>query len=161
MSDPSNDPVIATLSASPPRRWTGTVMLTFLGGLMVYLALSVPFSVSQIGLFLCGLIALFAATRMHTSTAQEIELTQTELRIKGGIVLAQVANIARVERGAFAFKPSNGFLVSLKEAGPRGWALGLYWRFGKRLGVGGVTGAPQTKGMAEALAILIAARNQT
>jgi hypothetical protein len=154
-----SDPVIATLAASPPRRWTGTVMLSFLGGLLIYLALSVPFSAPQVILILCGLFVLFAASRLLAATAQVIELTQTELRVKDGVVLAKLADITKVERGAFAFKPSNGFLVSTKESGPRRWSLGMYWCFSRRIGVGGVTGAPQSKGMAEAIAVLIAERD--
>lgn len=152
------EPVIASLEASPPRRWTGTVMLALLGGLLIYLASSVPFSVSQLALFLGGLFALFAAQRLNAATSQVIELTKSTLRLQDGPVLAEIANIANVERGAFAFKPSNGFLITLKESGPRRWAPGLFWCFSKRIGIGGVTGASQTKGMAEALAILVAER---
>jgi uncharacterized protein (DUF58 family) len=122
-----SDPVIATLAASPPRRWTGTVMLSFLGGLLIYLALSVPFSAPQVILILCGLFVLFAASRLLAATAQVIELTQTELRVKDGVVLAKLADITKVERGAFAFKPSNGFLVSTKESAPY-WCGRCYWR---------------------------------
>lgn len=151
-----SDPVLASLTASAPRRWTGTITLALLGFLLVYLAFSVPFGVSQIFLFLGGIGVLVAASRLHTATQQVIELTKSELRVQNGPVLAKVSNIAKVERGAFAFKPSNGFLVSLKVAGQRRWALGMYWSFSKRVGVGGVTGAPQTKVMSEALAVLIA-----
>lgn len=156
-----SNPVIATLTASPPRRWTGTIMLGILGALLIYLAFSVPFSLSQIALIVCGIIALIAASRLFAATGQIIELTKSELRVRDGIVLAQISNVAKIERGAFAFKPSNGFLISTKENGPRRWSPGLYWCFSKRIGVGGVTGAPQTKGMAEAIAILIAERDQT
>jgi len=151
-----SDKIIATLAASPPRRWTGTVIMAMLGGLLIYLALSVSVSVSQIVLIVFGGCVLFGAMLLHNSTQQVIELTQEHLRVQRGIVLADVSNIAKVERGAFAFKPSNGFLVSLKEPGPRRWSLGLYWCFGRRIGVGGVTGAPQSKAMAEAIAMLIA-----
>lgn len=151
-----SDPVIATLTASPPRRWTGTVMLGLLGVLLIYLAFSVPFGVSQIVLILCGASVIAAASRLYTATAQMIELTKTELRVKDGVVLTELSNIANVERGAFAFKPSNGFLVTTKQSGPRRWSPGMYWCFAKRIGIGGVTGAPQSKGMAETLSILIA-----
>ena len=153
-----SDPVIAILEASPPRRFLGTGMLLLLGGLLIYLALALPFSGSQVLLILGGLAGLFAAMRLHAATAQVIELTASQLRIKDGAVLAELDNIEKVERGAFAFKPSNGFLVSLKQKGPRRWAPGLFWAFSRKIGVGGVTGAPQTKGMAEALAILVAER---
>ena len=154
-----SDPVIATLAASPPRRWTGTVMLSLLGGLLIYVALSVSFSLSQVVLILSGIGVLLAASRLFSATAQVIELTQNELRVRDGVILAKLEDITKVERGAFAFKPSNGFLVSTKTSGPRRWSPGMYWCFSSRIGVGGVTGAPQSKGMAEAIAVLIAERN--
>lgn len=154
-----SDPVLAVLEASPPRRFLGTGMLSLLGGLLIYLAFALPLSAAQLLLILSGLAGLFAATRLHAATEQVIELTATQLRVKDGIVLAELDNIEKVERGAFAFKPSNGFLVTLKQAGPRRWAPGLFWAFSRKIGVGGVTGLPQTKAMAEALAILIAERD--
>jgi uncharacterized membrane protein YjjB (DUF3815 family) len=66
-----SDPVIATLTASPPRRWTGTVMLGLLGVLLIYLAFSVQFGVSQIVLILCGASVIAAASRLYTATAHE------------------------------------------------------------------------------------------
>lgn len=156
-----SDQVIATLAASPPRRFTGTGMLALLGGLLIYLAFELPTGGSQILLLVLGVAALLASARLHRATSQVIELTAQELRIKDGSVLAKVDDIQKVERGAFAFKPSNGFLVTLKSNGPRRWAPGLFWSFSRKIGVGGVTGAPQTKGMAEALAILIAERDLT
>lgn len=162
MPDPSTDPsqaqVVATLAASPPRRYMGTAMLGMLGFLMLYLSLSVPTGGSQFMLVAFGLLGIYASYRLYDASGHVIELTTEQLRVQSGVVLAELSNIKKVERGAFAFKPSNGFLVTLKETAPRRWAPGLFWSFSRQLGVGGVTGAPQTKGMAEALAILIAER---
>ena len=69
-------------------------------------------------------------------------------------------DIARVERGAFALRPSNGFLLHLHAPGPRAWAPGLWWRLGRRLGVGGVTAAGQSKGMAEILTAMLVERDR-
>ncbi len=158
MSDPMSDPVIATLAASPPRRFVGVAMLAMLGGLLVYLALALPFSGTQVFLILGGLASLWAGARMHSATSQLLELSQEELRVKDGPILAKIADIEKVERGPFAFKPSNGFLITLKSQGTRRWAPGLFWSFSRKIGVGGVTGAPQTKGLAEAMSALVAER---
>ena len=163
MPDTSHDPsevrVVATLTASPPRRYLGTAMLGMLGFLMLYLSISVPSGGAQFLLIAFGLLGIYASYRLFDATSQIIELTTQELRLQSGTVLAELSNIQKVERGAFAFKPSNGFLVTLKESGPRRWAPGLFWSFSRQLGVGGVTGAPQSKGMAEAIAILVAERD--
>ena len=72
--------------------------------------------------------------------------------------MAPIDDIIRVERGAFAFKPSNGFVVSLKQKTARAWIPGLYWKFSSRIGIGGVTAPADAKFMADALAVLIAGR---
>lgn len=150
---------VVTLHASPPRRFLAVSMLALLGGLLIYLALSIPFGASQIAVMLGGAFALAAAVRLQSATAQVLELTAQGLRVQGGVELAALDAIVKVERGAFAFKPSNGFAITLRESHSRLWAPGLYWRFGRRLGIGGVTGAPQSKVMAEALAVMLAARS--
>ena len=104
-----SDPVIATLAASPPRRFMGTAMLALLGGLLLYLAFELQMGASQVLLLGMGIGALLASARLHRATAQVIELTPEHLRIQGGAVLAEINDIEKVERGAFAFKPSNGF----------------------------------------------------
>jgi hypothetical protein len=159
MFDPEAGPVSLELTASPPRRYVGVGMLALLGGLLVFLSVSLPFGIGQIVILAVGILALWGATRQYTATAQVLELTETEFRVIGGPVLAGIEDIEKVERGAFAFKPSNGFLVTLKTSSPRRWAPGLFWCMGRRIGVGGVTGAPQTKAMAEAMAGLIAMRS--
>lgn len=149
---------IATLSASPPRRFFGVFVLGLLGALLVYLALTMPFSGPQMLVLATGVFALFATMRLNNATKTSLILTETELRTSTGTVLTTVANMAAVERGAFAFKPSNGFLLRLKQPAPRRWVPGMYWGYGTRLGVGGVTGAPQSKGMAELISSMIAAQ---
>jgi len=93
---------------------------------------------------------------LRRSTMQEIELTRTEIRTSDGRVLTELDNVIKVEKGAFAFKPSNGFLVRLKTPSGRGWAPGIWWQGGTYLGIGGVVSAGQSKAMAEILAAIIA-----
>lgn len=136
-------------------------MLAVLGGLLLYLAMTVPLGATQIFLLVFGLVALWSAMRLQAATAQTLILTERALITDRGDELAQVDEMEKVERGAFAFKPSNGFLLTTRSPGPRRWAPGLFWAMGRRIGVGGVTGAPQSKAMAEAIAGLIALRDQS
>ena len=94
---------------------------------------------------------LFGARGLWRATGDSIELTRTELRTGSGRVLTPVANVREVDRGAFAFKPSNGFLVKLKEPQGKGWAPGLWWQRGRMIGVGGVVPGGQSRAMAEML----------
>ena len=136
-------------------------MLGSLGIVLLYMALGLPGGTMswRLLLLVLGAGALTAALAMNRATSLALELTAAELRDSAGTVLARVDNIARVDRGTFAFKPSNGFVLHLAaKPGPRLWRPGVYWRFGRRIGVGGILQAAQTKQMADALAIMIAER---
>lgn len=147
--------VLAVVSPSPARRWLAIGMLLALGALLVYIALAAP----PQGLFLrvfmlgVGIGALLLAERVRRATMAWIELTDAGLRDSDGTRLCDFEDIAGVERGAFAFKPSNGFLVRLKSPAPRAWQPGLWWRYGRRIGIGGVTPAGQAKYMADLIAM--------
>ncbi|MBM7069193.1 hypothetical protein [Actibacterium sp. 188UL27-1] len=150
--------VLARVSPAPARRWFAIAVLGSLGGLILWLALDL----GEAGLIQRSVLALFGCAvlafgyRLWAATRQGLVLTKDALITTNGDVLAQVQQIKRVERGAFAFKPSNGFLVVTNTTAPSVWAPGLWWRFGRRIGVGGVCGAGQTKAMADILAAEIA-----
>lgn len=147
-----SDEVLATVSASPTRRWAGFGMLLCLGALIIYLALGTPMQLGwKAFLIVTGILSIWMAERVRRATAESLELTETELRSTDGEVLARISDIANVERGAFSFKPSNGFLITMNTKAPSAWRPGLWWRLGKRIGIGGVAGAAQTKFMSEML----------
>lgn len=148
--------VLATVRASTPRRWLGVGMLAVVGALVLYVAAATPPEPAwQVFLVLVGIAAFWLAHRMWTATADWIELTKTEMRTGSGRVIAYVDSIEAVDRGVFAFKPSNGFLFRTKEGQANAWAPGLWWRLGRRVGIGGMTSAAETKFMSEALSILL------
>ncbi len=147
--------VIATVAPSAGRRWIAVAMLIALGALLFWLAVSTPpanlFLLAF--LILIGLGAFVMAEMIRRATETWIELTPEGLRDGTGRVICRMDDIAGVERGAFAFKPSNGFLVRTKTSGPKAWKPGLWWRLGRRIGVGGVTPAGQGKFMADMIAL--------
>ncbi|SFR43667.1 hypothetical protein SAMN04488005_1937 [Yoonia tamlensis] len=150
--------VYATVQASALRRIFAFGVLLGLGGLVIYTALvQPPAPVWLVFMLAFGGAMLWLAETMRRCTLLSIELTETELRASNGFVLARMDEIIAVDRGAFAFKPSNGFTLKLKEKKPRSWAPGLWWRYGRRIGVGGVTSAGQAKFMAEQIALRITA----
>lgn len=151
---------LASAAASTPRRWMGIGMLAILGGLLLYVAFATP--PQQVGwqafLVVLGLAALFLSEKMRRATELTIHLTQEGLFDSAGTQIAALANIDRVDRGTFAFKPSNGFTLRLKTADTRHWQPGIWWRMGRRVGIGGVMPGAQTKIMAEILQAMIAER---
>jgi hypothetical protein len=146
---------IATLTVSTPRRYIAVAMLVSLGTLLLWLAMAHPPAEFGLRLFLLGLggVMLFFTTRLWQATERHLVLTEAGLFDDTGRQLAAMDNIVSAERGFLAFKPSNGFVIRLKKAEGRAWAPGLWWRVGRRVGVGGVTGAAQSRVMAELLAM--------
>jgi hypothetical protein len=154
--------VIAIIHPSAPRRAVGSGLLAVLGLLLIYLALWEPPAdlVWVVFLLVLGGGAIALAFRLWKASEVPLELTREELRERGGRRLALVADIREVTRGPFAFKPSNGFLLTLKVPGPRVWAPGLWWRLGRRVGIGGVTSGQEAKNMADILTLVLAERGQ-
>ena len=152
------DAELLRIRATPGRRIFGTFTLGLLGLLLLWLAVAQPPAeiLWQLFLVVLGVAAVWMAQLMWRATARELILTETALRDSSGAVLAEVADIDKVDRSMFAMKPSNGFVVRLKTPSRRAWQPGLWWRLGRKLAVGGVTAGRDTKPMADALAMLVA-----
>lgn len=153
------EPPTFVLTASMPRRVFGTAMLGGLGLLLVWMALATnPAFPWRVALVAVGAGALWLARGLWLSTAGHVVLTGEGLVDQDGRVLAAMDDIAEVDRSAFAFKPSNGLLVKLKGRAVPGWAPGLWWRYGRRLGIGGVTASGDGRAMADLLKALMVER---
>ena len=156
-----NQEILAIVETSSVRRWMGVIMLAGLGGLLLYMALAAPPDlIWQVVLIGAGLLGLWMAERMRRATEHRIELTAHELRSSEGQRIALISDIVSIDRGVLAFKPSNGFLVRVSVPGSRIWRPGLWWRFGSRIGIGGVTSAGQAKAMSDIIGVLLAQRDQ-
>ncbi|TDL84214.1 hypothetical protein E2L08_01745 [Palleronia sediminis] len=148
---------LARLEASPPRRIFAAAVLGGLAALLAWLA-------AAGGGTLAGVLALlalaagcaFAAVSLWRATGCAIVLTGDALREEGGRVLAPISSIAAVDRGMFAAKPSGGFILRLDHGAGFAWAPGMWWRMGRRVGVGGVTAGAQARSMADILALRLA-----
>ena len=159
---PMSSEILATVHASAPRRLFGVTLNIVLGLLLIYIALIKPPAHMgwQAFLVLLGVTVLWLGQKMWYATQRVIELTETELRDSSGEVIAYVDQIVSIDRGMLAFKPSNGFIFKVKTAQPRAWNPGLWWRFGRRVGVGGVTPGSSKKMMADILAAKLAERTE-
>ncbi|MCV2881408.1 hypothetical protein [Actibacterium sp. XHP0104] len=154
-----SDTPIATLSVSPMRRWFGVGCLMLLGGLLLAVGLGRGHAAPgwQMFLIVFGLVCVMMGEFMRRATAGRIELTEDGLRDGDGNVIAALNQIDKVSRGTFAAKPSNGFVLVLKQPMPRRWAPGMWWRLGNRVGVGGVTAPAQTRALAETIEAMLRA----
>ncbi|PHQ81352.1 MAG: hypothetical protein COB65_10235 [Thalassobium sp.] len=157
MMDPDKTGVVARVGASPIRRAFAFGVLFVLGAMMILIAFVQPPSFAlQMMLIIFGAVVLWVAERMRRATTTVIELTKDGLRDSTGVLDIPFDQMLRVERGVFAMKPSNGFVLITRDKGASGWAPGLWWRVGRRLGVGGVTAAGAGKFMAEQIALHLA-----
>ncbi|SLN27929.1 hypothetical protein [Roseisalinus antarcticus] len=160
MLEPDENGVYLRLDASPMRRLFAVGVFYGLGGMVAWLALGPPLSMgARLGLLVLAFAALFQGEALRRATQGAILLTTAGLVDGSGRVLAALDEIERVERGTFAFKPSHGFLVVLKHRAPRAWVPGMWWRMGRRVGIGGVTAGSQGKAMADRLAMVLARRD--
>ena len=145
MTDPAEDEVLMKISPSAFRRWTAVLVFVVLGFVFLWLAID---GSGELGwrLFFAvfGAGSFWMSDLLRRSTMQEIELTRDEIRTTDGRVLTLLDNVRKVEKGAFAFKPSNGLLVRLKRPSGRGWAPGLWGQGGTHLGIAGVVSAGLT-----------------
>lgn len=152
--------VLAVVRASTGRRVLGLVSLGLLGFALIYLSFAQPPSlIWQIFLIVVGAAALWLADAMRKATASAIELTPLCLRDRDGTIIAMIEDIQGMDRGFFAFKPSNGFLLKTRSSAPRIWRPGLWWRVGRRIGIGGMTPGHQTKFMSEIISGIMATRD--
>ncbi len=162
---PDPDEIIGYIDPRPARRGSAVGAIGVLGIILIYIAATHPPANLGWLLFLVvmGAGAMFLSWRMWTVTGVRMELTRREFREKDGRVLFEMDEVARVDRGFFAFKPAGGFLIKLKEPTSRGrvYAPGLWWRSGRTVMVGGVTSAAQAKSVADLITILLVERDKT
>lgn len=160
--EPAPAEVIARLRPAALQRGIGLSFVVIVGAFFLWTGvLSSPENeLGNAGPFLvvAGTLALWFALRLWRATAVGLELTDEELRDTNGRVLARLDQILSVDRGTFAFKPSGGFVLRLTEAPGAAWQPGLWWRFGTRLGVGGVTSRAEARFLADTIMFKIVER---
>lgn len=150
------DDIIAVLSVSTPRRLFAAFVQGALGLLLLALIAKLPDPtvLGVITLAGFGSLSLYFAVRMYRATATDVILTRKGLHDSSGAEIAAIDNIQSVDKGFFAFKPSNGFLLRLATPRPGAWVPGVWWRRGTRVGIGGATNGKAARDMADIIMIL-------
>jgi len=149
----------ARLHAAPIRRHVAYGMILLFGAAVLYVLFqSPPSGPWDVVMLAIAAAAFWAAIRLRSATLLWIDLTEEGLSDSAGNQIASFDDIVSVHRGVFAFKPSNGFLLKLRHSQPLGWQPGMWWRFGRRVGIGGVVPAINARYMAETIEHRLAAR---
>jgi len=144
-----------------PRFLIGLFAIAALALFLLWAAVaSDPGMLWRVTLLLASALSAYGAQKLARSGQVTLELTDTVLQeTNGGPILARVDDIVGVDRGALAFKPSNGFLLHLGTRSSWTWVPGIWWRWGRMVGVGGVVSAHEAKLVAETISMRIAARD--
>ena len=153
----ANPETIAKLAPSTARFWSALVIITAFGALLLWIAATgaAGTAIGTIISLVSSALAFYAATVINKIKNRSLILTRDGLFDDQGTALCKMENIESLDRSFFAFKPSNGFVIKLKSKTDRAWVPGLWWRYGKRVGVGGVTSVAQAKAMADTLTLLL------
>ncbi|WP_163849385.1 hypothetical protein [Pseudooceanicola aestuarii] len=155
-----NSGVLAMLEVSQARRVTGLAVLGGLAAVLTLLALAEAPAALPWRMMLLAMAGLtgWAALRMYQATALTLTLTEEALCDSSGHEITRITDIASVDRGFFAFKPSNGFILRLSRPVAARWRPGVYWQARRRVGVGGLTRAAEARAMADVLSVMLARR---
>lgn len=155
-AESQQDDVLMELNISPIRRMFALAVLGLLGLLLIWNSLMLPGGSVLVKLFLLliGAAVFWLGIKMYDRTRGGLVLTSTALSDYRGTCLIRMDDVVGVEKGVFALKPSNGFMLKSKTAPGNLWAPGMYWRLGTRVGVGGITNAREAKSMIEVIVAL-------
>lgn len=151
-----------TLRPSRARLWFAVAAQAGAGLVLVWIAVALGEAgvVLRAACAVAGGLLLWGLGRLRDAGSRALVLTEAGLADTKDGPICRLADIVRVERGAFAFKPARGFALRLAARGPRRWVPGLWWRTGRTIGVGGLTGAGETRIMAEMIEAAVAARGR-
>lgn len=156
-----DDPMF-TLRPSGPRRWFSVGVQGVLGLILLYVAVVQPPAVLGLQVFLLamGVVALAGCSRAWAAASGTIVLRPEGLVDHTGRVIAALDEVEKVDRALFSFKPSNGFLIKMNTRQGRAWVPGMWWRFGYRVGIGGILPGSQTKLVADTLTAMVDKRDR-
>lgn len=150
------------IEPSLPRRVMGAGALLGLGaGLGAVALLRPPEALGWAAFLLAAATgAVWLGLRLWRLSGRGLVLTTAGLREAGpdGRWLAPIEAVAGIEHGALAVKPSGGFVLRLHERAPGVWMPGVWWRIGRRVGVGGVLRAGQARAAADLIAVILRGR---
>lgn len=158
---PDMSEILVKLEVAPSRRIFGVGTLVGLGAILIYIALAhQPDNILSLLIVVAlGGSFLWAGQILWNSTGETLILTRESISTGSGRILCTIDEIKKIDKGFFAFKPTNGFLVLLKTPTARSWSPGIWWHLGKRIGIGGVTSPRQAKEMAAMISMMIIERD--
>ena len=149
--------VILKIKPSAGRRIFGIIILCLVAVIMMNYAFGdkAQSIVLRFILLLMAVVFLWQAQANLRFIGAALILKREGLFDDQGALICSLSNINQIDRGWISFKPSNGLLVRMHKPMALKWSPGLYWRFGKSLGIGGMVSPVLTKEMSDKLLLLM------
>ncbi len=151
---------LARLEVSQARRTVGVALQGGMGLFLLYIVATHSGAeiIGALVLAAAGLVLLWLSWVFWRATESALVLTTQGLFDSSGRKFCTFEDIEKVDRGFFAFRPSSGFVILCKHPVQRGWSPGLWWAFGRHIGVGGATSRPAGKQMADIISVMLTER---
>lgn len=144
----------ARIEVSRSRYWLTLAAIVALVLVLAGLAVDPGLGALMRSLFAALALALAAlAAALLARGRGGLTLTEDGLRDDAGHEVCTWSAIRAVNRGLSPIRPSKGFLIYLNAPAPRGWHPGLWWRWGTRIGVGGMVAGRQASFMADLMTL--------
>ena len=119
----------------------GIIVIGFLGVTLIYNALKLDnndYQLEKIFFSILGSAIVYLAFRFANKTKRGIIFNKTGLYELDGVLICPLNEIKEVDTSPYTFKPANGFIIKLKKSTKFGWSPGLWWKYKKRMTVGGM-----------------------
>jgi hypothetical protein len=141
---------IAALRVSFGRRFIGCSVLAALTILFAVLAVQGA-GTGAVAFGLAAALSAGVTVGIWQVSAREVVMKPTGLFDSNGAVIVTLDQIERINSGPLSIRPSNGFSIRLTSRQSAHWAPGLWWRWGRMVGIGGLTSAKPSRDLANLL----------
>lgn len=147
--------VLAELRVSPVRCALAVLICVALGAALILGGIDALGRRPLAGVALAAIGGLAVALGLSLASRRGgvVRLTEAGLADGDGRQIARWDEIAHVDRGMFAMRPSRGVLIRTTRPLGRAWSPGLWWRIGRRAGLGGITRGTDARAMADILTL--------
>ena len=123
------------------RNRIGIIILAFLGITLIYNALKLDFNnfqLEKVFFTILGSAIVYLAFRFANKAKRGIIFNKHGLYELDGKLICLLEEIKEVDTSPYTFKPANGFIIKLRETTNFGWSPGLWWKYNKRMTIGGM-----------------------
>ncbi|MEO0344428.1 MAG: hypothetical protein AAF198_13420 [Pseudomonadota bacterium] len=137
------------------RKWFGVLSLGFPATLIVAIMIqgSITHVLSAVILLAIAALFMWAAWRMWNAPHFGIVFDGDSLKTEDGATIAKMSEIQSVQVGLFVMRPSNGFMMMMKQPGIFPTRPGVVWRQGRRIGIGGILRSSEAKSIGRAIQV--------